>query len=95
MSNYYLLLYKTNRLQKMTITDDYKIFADKYHNKQHIPDDLIKQIMKINTEAIKQEIVVEIQHYRDLTDKAIDENKLLLASIYKQIREHLVLTHKN
>jgi len=39
----------------MTITDDYKIFADKYHNKQHIPDDLIKNIMKINTDIIKQE----------------------------------------
>lgn len=41
----------------MTITDDYKIFADKYHNKQHIPDDLIKNIMKINTDIIKVEKV--------------------------------------
>jgi hypothetical protein len=79
----------------MTITDDYKIFADKYHNKQHLPDDIIKYIMKINTEAIQQEIVVEIQHYRDLTDKAIDENQWFLARCYKEIREHLVLTHKN
>ena len=39
----------------MTITDDYKIFADKYHNKQHIPDDLIKKIMKINTDIIEVE----------------------------------------
>ncbi len=37
-----------------------------------IPLDIIKDIMKINTDAIKQEIV---KHYRDLTDKAIDEDK--------------------
>jgi len=39
----------------MTITDDYKIFADKYHNKQHIPNDLIQYIMKMNTDIIKVE----------------------------------------
>jgi len=38
----------------MTITDDYIIFADKYHNKQHLPDDIIKLIMDINTKKEKQ-----------------------------------------
>tara|TARA_R110000851_G_scaffold282451_1_gene435989 strand:- start:44 stop:457 length:414 start_codon:yes stop_codon:yes gene_type:complete len=36
----------------MVITDDYTIFSDKYHNKQHLPDDLIKNIMDINTQKI-------------------------------------------
>jgi len=37
------------------ITDDYKIFCDRYHKKQHLSDDLIKYIMDINTfEIIKQ-----------------------------------------
>jgi len=39
----------------MPITDDYKIFADKYHNKQHLPDDIIKLIMDINTKNIEKE----------------------------------------
>ena len=39
----------------MTITDDYKIFADKYHNKQHLPDDIIKNIMDINTDIIEKQ----------------------------------------
>jgi len=39
----------------MPITTDMIIFADKYHNKQHLPDDLIKMIMHINTEEIKAE----------------------------------------
>ena len=39
----------------MVITTDFNIFADKYHNKQHLPDDLIKMIMNINTEIIKEE----------------------------------------
>ena len=37
----------------MVITTDFNIFADKYHNKQHLPDDIIKMIMNINTQEIK------------------------------------------
>ena len=37
----------------MVITDDYTIFSDKYHNIQHLPDDLIKNIMDINTQKIR------------------------------------------
>ena len=40
----------------MVITTDFNIFADKYHNKQHLPDDMISMIMNINTEEIKTEI---------------------------------------
>lgn len=39
----------------MPITTDYIIFADRYHKKQHLPDDLIKTIMDIRTEKIKIE----------------------------------------
>ena len=39
----------------MVITSDFNIFADKYHNKQHLPDDIITMIMNINTKNIKQE----------------------------------------
>jgi len=39
----------------MTITTDFNIFADKYHNREHLPRDLIKIIMDINTEIIKVE----------------------------------------
>lgn len=37
------------------ITDSFEIFSNRYHNKQHIPDDLIKYIMDMNTESIKLE----------------------------------------
>jgi len=46
----------------MTITDDYKIFADKYHNKQHLPDDLIKNIMDINKKNIEKEKQYKKEH---------------------------------
>tara|TARA_R110000824_G_scaffold22702_2_gene82705 strand:- start:1073 stop:1345 length:273 start_codon:yes stop_codon:yes gene_type:complete len=39
----------------MVITTDFNIFADKYNNKQHLPDDLINIIMNINTQNIKTE----------------------------------------
>tara|TARA_R110000737_G_scaffold101827_1_gene135466 strand:- start:436 stop:879 length:444 start_codon:yes stop_codon:yes gene_type:complete len=39
----------------MVITTDFNIFADKYHNKQHLPYDMITMIMNINTDIIKQE----------------------------------------
>ncbi len=37
----------------MVITTDFNIFADKYHNRQHLPNDIINMIMNINTEEIK------------------------------------------
>jgi len=37
----------------MVITTDFNIFADKYHNRQHLPNDIINMIMNINTETIK------------------------------------------
>ena len=40
----------------MVITTDFNIFADKYHNKQHLPDDMISMIMNINTKEIQTEI---------------------------------------
>jgi len=40
----------------MVITTDFDIFADKYHNKQHLPDDMITMIMNINTNEIQTEI---------------------------------------
>ena len=39
----------------MVITTDFNIFTDKYHNKQHLPYDMITMIMNINTDIIKQE----------------------------------------
>ena len=40
----------------MVITTDFNIFADKYHNKQYLPDDMISMIMNINTKEIQTEI---------------------------------------
>jgi len=40
----------------MPITYDFRIWVDKYHGNQHLPDDLIKMIMEINTKEIKNEI---------------------------------------
>ena len=37
------------------ITDSFEIFCDKYHKRQHLPDDLIKYIMNMNTLQIKEE----------------------------------------
>jgi len=37
----------------MVITTDFNIFIDKYHNRQHLPNDIINMIMNINTEEIK------------------------------------------
>ena len=39
----------------MVITNDITIFADRYHGKPHIPNDLINMIMNINTQQIKIE----------------------------------------
>ena len=39
----------------MVITNDITIFADRYHDKPHIPNDLINMIMNINTDQIKNE----------------------------------------
>jgi len=39
----------------MVITSDFNIFADRYHGKPHIPNDLINMIMNINTDQIKNE----------------------------------------
>tara|TARA_R110000824_G_scaffold118776_1_gene271143 strand:- start:48 stop:512 length:465 start_codon:yes stop_codon:yes gene_type:complete len=49
----------------MVITTDFNIFADKYHNKQHLPDDMISMIMNINTKEIQtqkdhQKVINEI-----------------------------------
>tara|TARA_R110002167_G_scaffold245770_1_gene451192 strand:- start:189 stop:515 length:327 start_codon:yes stop_codon:yes gene_type:complete len=47
----------------MVITTDLNIFADKYHNKQHLPDDLINIIKNINTDIIKREKIKH--HHKD------------------------------
>ena len=70
----------------MVITTDFNIFADKYHNKQHLPDDMISMIMNINTEEIKTEIkdthkmwnkqvLSQIINYSDRTKASILENE--------------------
>ena len=46
----------------MPTTNDYKIFADRYHKKQHLPDDLIKTIMDINTKNIEKEKQYKNEH---------------------------------
>jgi hypothetical protein len=37
------------------ITDSFEIFCDKYHKRQHLPDELVKYIMNMNTLQIKEE----------------------------------------
>ncbi len=37
------------------ITDSFEIFCDKYHKRQHLPDELVKYIMNMNTLKIKEE----------------------------------------
>tara|TARA_R110002124_G_scaffold241253_3_gene406511 strand:- start:311 stop:673 length:363 start_codon:yes stop_codon:yes gene_type:complete len=39
----------------MVITNSFEIFANKYHNNQHLPNDIINIIMNINTKEIKEE----------------------------------------
>tara|TARA_R110000803_G_scaffold90557_1_gene158024 strand:+ start:586 stop:900 length:315 start_codon:yes stop_codon:yes gene_type:complete len=72
----------------MVITTDFNIFADKYHNKQHLPDDMISMIMNINTKNIKQEkenkkkfnVVVEtINEYTEfIKEEGDDEESIYL-----------------
>ena len=72
----------------MVITTDFNIFADKYHNKQHLPDDMISMIMNINTKFIKQEkenkkkfnVVVEtINEYTEfIKEEGDDEESIYL-----------------
>ena len=40
----------------MPVTYDFRIFTDRYHKNQHLPNDLIKMIMEINTKEIQTEI---------------------------------------
>jgi hypothetical protein len=40
----------------MVIITDFKVFVDKYHNDQHLPDDMISMILNINTKEIITEI---------------------------------------
>ena len=67
----------------MVITSDFNIFADKYHNRQHLPDDLIKMIMNINTEEIKakkqtkqkfKNVINVIQDHRNYLNEVQDFN---------------------
>jgi hypothetical protein len=67
----------------MVITSDFNIFADKYHNRQHLPDDLIKMIMNINTEEIKakkqtkqkfKNVIQVIQDHRNFFNEVQDFN---------------------
>jgi len=37
------------------ITDSFEIFCDKYHKRQHLPDELVKYIMNMNTLQIKEQ----------------------------------------
>ena len=65
----------------MVITTDFNIFADKYHNKQHLPDDIIDMIMNINTQEIKAQknyknvidTINQIKYYDDDGDMSINE----------------------
>ena len=65
----------------MVITSDFNIFADKYHNRQHLPDDLIKMIMNINTQEIKikknyknvLDTINQIKYYDDDGDTSIND----------------------
>ena len=65
----------------MGITTDFNIFADKYHGREHLPRDIIKMIMDINTERIRVEInhtkllnlINEIEIYDDDGDNSIYE----------------------
>jgi len=76
----------------MVITDDFNVFADKYHNRQHLSDDLIKMIMEINTKSIKEEketkkkyqsVIDVINEHRLFfdEDEYFDENECILAMI--------------
>ena len=66
----------------MVITSDFNIFADKYHNRQHLPNDLIKMIMNINTDCIKLEkqkqkfnsVMEVIQDHRNYLNEVQDFN---------------------
>ena len=84
----------------MPITDDYIIFADKYHNRQHLPDDIIKNIMDINTnifkekqykKAHKQKFNIVVRHLYDCSYDAEDlddlftEKDTIMTSEYKGI----------
>jgi len=76
----------------MVITNDFSIFADKYHNRQHLPDDLIKMIMDINTQEIKikknyknvLDTINQIKYYDDDADTSIND----LTSNDEAWREH-------
>ena len=60
----------------MVITTDLNIFADKYHNKQHLPDDLINIIKNINTDIIKREKIKH--HHKDtLNDTCLNNHTFL------------------
>ena len=65
----------------MGITTDFNIFADKYHGREHLPRDIIKMIMDINTERIKVEknhkkvcdLINKIEFYDEDGDNSIYE----------------------
>jgi len=61
----------------MVITSDINIFADRYHGKPHIPNDLINMIMNINTEQIKNE-------------KDIYNNKIKFNKVINVINDHRI-----
>ena len=67
----------------MVITTDFNIFADKYHNRQHLPNDIINMIMNINTEEIKakketkqkfKNVIEVIQDHRYFLNEVQDFN---------------------
>ncbi len=77
----------------MTITDDYIIFADKYHNKQHMPDDIIKLIMDINTKNIQKEkrknfdkVVKELNDFKEFFKSDRVVNNLTYVSAVQLIQ---------
>ena len=61
----------------MVITNDINIFANKYHGKPHIPNDLINMIMNINTDQIKIE-------------KQIYNNKRKFNKVINVINDHRI-----
>ena len=68
----------------MTITDDYKIFADKYHNKQHIENPELR-IQKLEEEI--KELKEENQRHKWNIKRLKVDNEIfieLVASIKKE-----------
>ena len=92
----------------MTITDDYKIFADKYHNKQHIEnpelriqklEEEIKELKKKEIAELKEieeenkELKEDLQHTKDCSWDYYTE-LLKLRKENKKLKRRIEEDHK-